>query len=162
MGTRADFWVGRESADGWLGSIAWDGYPEGITPHDAEMVRGIMGRLQHKDGEWPEGGHLFQAKTEAEFRERVERFFQYREDVTRPADGWPWPWEDSRTTDYAYVWENGRVVIYGFGALLVGDDDETYEQRCARKVEFPDMKAVQRVVLGSSRSGVIVLSVPPE
>ena len=30
MGTRADFYVGRGENAEWLGSIAWDGYPERI------------------------------------------------------------------------------------------------------------------------------------
>jgi hypothetical protein len=32
-----------------------------------------------------------------------------------PEVGWPWPWEDSNTTDYAYAWDEGRVWITYFG-----------------------------------------------
>ena len=32
MGTRADFYVGHGKDAEWLGSIAWDGYREGIPP----------------------------------------------------------------------------------------------------------------------------------
>jgi hypothetical protein len=30
MGTRADFYVGRGETAEYLGSIAWDGYPDGL------------------------------------------------------------------------------------------------------------------------------------
>ena len=30
MGTRADFYIGRGATAEWIGSIAWDGYPDGI------------------------------------------------------------------------------------------------------------------------------------
>ena len=76
MGTRADFYMGRGPDAEWIGSIAWDGYPEGITP---------------KGGKWPDGAHLFDAQTEEEYRERLEDYFERREDVSRPEHGWPWP-----------------------------------------------------------------------
>jgi hypothetical protein len=31
MGTRADFYVGKGKKSEWIGSIAWDGYPQGIS-----------------------------------------------------------------------------------------------------------------------------------
>lgn len=31
MGTIADFYVGRGPKAEWIGSIAWDGYPDGIV-----------------------------------------------------------------------------------------------------------------------------------
>ena len=38
MGTRADFYVGKGKDSEWLGSIAWDWYPDGIPDNilDAE------------------------------------------------------------------------------------------------------------------------------
>jgi hypothetical protein len=80
MGTRADFYVGRGPNAEWIGSIAFDGYPDGITMKTEEKLPWPEGQ-EHID--WPEGKHLFDATTEAEFRERVERFFQYRDDATR-------------------------------------------------------------------------------
>lgn len=38
MGTRADFYVGRGTEAEWIGSIALDGYPDGI-PDDGLVVR---------------------------------------------------------------------------------------------------------------------------
>ena len=96
MGTRADFYVGKGSDAEWIGSIAWDGYPEGIAPR------------------------IFTAKTEKTYRKRVEAFFENdRNDVTRPKDGWPWPWEDSCTTDYAYTFHKGKVYVSSFGARYI-------------------------------------------
>lgn len=158
MGTRVDFWVGRDSPDGWLGSAAFDGYPEGITPTLGEKVpMWPGGPLRSKRGKWPEGAHLLDAKTEDEFRARVEQFFKHREDVTRPERGWPWPWEDSCTTDYAYVFENGSVGIYCFGHPVprVPSDDEDNDERTP-KAQFPNMETRKNVTFGP-RSGLIVM-----
>lgn len=88
MGTRADFYIGKGQEAEWLGSVAWDGY------------------------EWedPESD-LMKAKTADEFRTAVLAIQSERDDFTTPADGWPWPWDDSNTTDYAYVFHNGSVEI---------------------------------------------------
>jgi hypothetical protein len=31
MGTRADFYIGCGRDSEWIGSIAWDGYPDGLS-----------------------------------------------------------------------------------------------------------------------------------
>jgi hypothetical protein len=155
MGTRADFYVGRGKDAEWIGSIAWDGYPDGITPNDAEMeplYRG--GPMRHKDAEWPTGAHLFDAATEAEYRQRVERFFQHRDDVTRPADGWPWPWETSRLTDYAYAFDGGTVYATDGRSWWPAHEEEPDEDADGG-VEFPDMSARKATTYGP-RSGLIV------
>lgn len=90
MGTRADFYVGRGVTAEWLGSITWDGHPTSIA-HE-----------------------ILEAQSEEAFRTAVETSFASRGDVTRPADGWPWPWEDSRMTDYAYAFDE-KVWISRFG-----------------------------------------------
>lgn len=160
MGTRADFYVGRGQDAEWIGSIAWDGYPDGITPKEAETEPSYGGRLRHKDGTWPEGAHLFDATTEEEYRVRVERFFQYRDDVTRPADGWPWPWGDSNTTDYAYAFDGtvwGTCFGNGWWPAHAEPNDEADDEAAHRQpVTFPDMSARKAVTYGP-RSGLIVL-----
>jgi hypothetical protein len=89
MGTRADFYVAHSETDlEWLGSIGWDGY-------DVDDI----GTSEDKQ----------------DFRQRVSRFLDSRKDATMPANGWPWPWRDSRLTDYAYVWVDGKGVIYRYG-----------------------------------------------
>lgn len=95
MGTRADFYIGTGEKAEWLGSIAWDGYPEGI----AKEVR--------------------EATTEEEYRKALSDFFKSRDDATLPEMGWPWPWNDSNTTDHAYTFVNETVKVNCFGSLLV-------------------------------------------
>lgn len=121
MGTRADFYVGRGQKADWLGSIAWDGFRDSL-PDD-----------------------LFEVKTEEDWRVRVTGFITSREDGTLPKDGWPWPWEDSNTTDRAYSFVDGKAIE------LETDGSE----------EFPNMKDRQRVTFGK-RSGTMMLYSPPK
>src|SRR3954471_20378009 len=89
MGTRADFYVGRGKDAEWLGSIAWDGYtiPDSIR----------------------------RAKERGAYRKAVKRFLATRRDASLPKDGWPWPWDDSGTTDYAYAFDKKRTYASVFG-----------------------------------------------
>lgn len=134
MGTRADFYIRKDKDMEWLGSIGWDGYPGGI---DKTVVY---------------------AATEEGFRRCVDHFFSQRKDVTLPDRGWPWPWEDSRTTDYAYIFEKDRVMASCFGyplfdpveALRKEEDDseaESEEGEDEVKMEgyFPNMKDRQNI-----------------
>src|ERR1043166_943179 len=120
MGTRADFYVGITTDAEWLGSIAYDGYPDGI---DASILS---------------------ATTEAEYRARVAAFIASRDHGTKPDDGWAWPWEDSNLTDFAYGFADGAVLANRFGRGWVpwtvadGDPDtdvarQAYNERPDRK-----------------------------
>lgn len=60
VGTRADFYIGRGETAEWIGSIAFDGYPEGVD--DAVLT----------------------AKNEADYRAAVKDFFATRDDATLP------------------------------------------------------------------------------
>lgn len=131
MGTRADFYMGRGESAEWLGSIAWDGYPPGI------------------------GGGLLAVTTETAWREGVTAFLAKREDATKPEDGWPWPWEDSRTTDYAYAFDGDRVWASGFGGAWFEAVHEEPEGDSPKVAVFPDMTKRQRVAYGR-RSGTII------
>jgi hypothetical protein len=140
MGTRADFYVQAPTGLEWLGSIAWDGYPDGI---DAPVMA---------------------AKSADEFRAALTYFFAKRDDVTLPEQGWPWPWNTSDTTDYGYVLIEGRGVFYsGFGGEFYAADsepDEDGEHMPAADVafEYPDMADRKNVARGSDRSGVMIFS----
>lgn len=125
MGTRADFYIGRGAKAEWIGSVAWDGY------------------------QWAEDPtcEIASARTEEEFVAAVTAEFRDRKDVTLPADGWPWPWNDSNTTDYAYCFDEGGVHAYCFGVLRGTDGP---------KATWPDMSDVKNVTYGP-RSGVIVI-----
>lgn len=138
MGTRADFYIGRGENAEWLGSTAWDGYPDGFkdTP-------------------------LLGAADEATYRAEVAALGT-REDFTAPEKGWPWPWIDSRTTDYAYAFDGGKVWCSSFGHpwFIATEVEPEYEEiEDDAKVAFPNMKSRQNVTLGK-RSGVTIISVP--
>lgn len=135
MGTRADFYVGRGLNAEWIGSIAWDGFPD-------DMPKKIM---------W--------AKTESKFREAVKSFLNTREDATFPEDGWPWPWATSQTTDFSYVLDEGKIHVFCFGKLQAVNPKGHYDDAESTKSLFPDMADFkQREKLGP-HSGVLVLGV---
>ncbi len=147
MGTRADYYVGRGPTAEWLGSIAWD-------------------------GDWP-GDGVLEATTEADFRHAVATEFASREDGTTPTMGWPWPWNDSRTTDVAYAFDGGRVWKSEFGrawhdpAARAAErrewTDEQYEEAYKAEAKLGDhevtnMRDRKKVTYGP-RSGVHILVV---
>lgn len=136
MGTRADFYMGRGAEAEWLGSIAWDGYPR----PKAKEFRSLVS-----------------ATTKEEWRKSVAELLDGREDATLPADGWPWPWDDSRTTDYAYAFDDGKVHASCFGHAwfdpLTDPDDESMDGD--KVAVFPHMKDKANVTLGR-RSGLLV------
>lgn len=153
MGTRADFYVGRGPDAEWLGSIAWDGYPD----------RGDIKQM------------LLTSLTEQEWREKVSSFLAENDDATMPEHGWPWPWEDSNTTDYAYTFEGSETWFCCFGSPWykgsqqpmycgematpesdVWEHDPERPKPMGEKSVFPDMTDRQRVA-GGKRSGTIVV-----
>lgn len=117
MGTRADFYVGKGPDAEWLGSVGWDGY------------------------EWAEDekNPIRKAKTEEEYRAAVATMLSGRDDSTTPDRGWPWPWDTSETTDYAYYFHEGAVKWENFGG------------------EWPNMSKKKNVALGGNRSGLIII-----
>jgi len=138
MGTRADFYVGRGKTAEWVGSIAWDGYPEDKDLHP-----------------------LFRTTDEASFRAAIADLAKSRDDFTLPKDGWPWAWTDSHTTDFAYAFDGGVVWGSGFGdgwwpaASPPKNSEGTDNTVEGNTVEFPDMTAKQNVTFGS-RSGILI------
>lgn len=138
MGTRADLYIGRGESCEWLGSIAWDG------------------------GDIPES--ILACSNEEIYRDFVTAWLKTREDATFPEDGWPWPWNDSRLTDFAYTFVEGGVKIVTLGkAYTVAEyrnrdteADEPYIEIENRELYFKDMSAIQNVTFGD-RSGLIIL-----
>lgn len=133
MGTRADFYVGRGKSAEWLGSIAWDGYPGG------------------------EASKLFDKTTEDEFRAALANFAAGRDDWSSPAHGWPWPWDDSRMTDYAYAFDDGKVLASRFGRSWQIASKYDRDRNGTEIEVFPNMSERKNVTFGP-RSGVIVIS----
>lgn len=139
MGTRADFYAGRGEAAEWLGSIGYDGHP------------------------YPEhvGDAVLSAGTEEDYRAAVAARIGQHDDGTFPPMGWPWPWRDSRTTDYAYAWDAGEVWACRFGhrwyrpafeAAPAREDDEE------KQTVFPDMTGRRHIAWGP-RSGLLVFRI---
>lgn len=139
MGTRADFYIHKDGKTEWLGSVAMDGY-------DVYEING-EGKSDRTKATYA----LKRARTEDEFRAALIDYFETRDDVTTQDHGWPWPWDDSKTTDFAYVFRMDRseVEAYSFGECAC----------CGRApaFEWPDMSARKNVTLGP-RSGLIVLT----
>lgn len=142
MGTRADFYVGKE----WIGSLAFDGY----------RIHEMQEDHSHKSEDNLCCWRIKTATTEAEFRDAVHHLGLVNEDWTKPEQGWPWPWEDSRTTDRAYVFDGAKTVAYAWGKEIVPGDDEAEGPEPSEG--WPDMSSVQNVVVGTKRDGVIVVS----
>lgn len=135
MGTRADFYVGRGKSAEWLGSIAWDGYPKGIDKQ------------------------LLDCTGEAAYRHAVKAFLT-KNDGILPEAGWPWPWEDSFTTDYAYAFENEKVWATD-GPLWFDPTVPVPDLRAPRKkVVFPNMKSRKQHADKLGISGMMILRAP--
>lgn len=144
MGTRADFYVGRGPEAEWLGSVAMDG--------------GLWGWAGD-----PAHGPVVASATEEEYRANVERVLVACDHSTRPEQGWPWPWDNSLTSDYAYAFDGGQVWAHGSGwfvpwkdgAMVEEPDEEEFKGQ--PKATFPDMTATKNVTF-DRRSGLIVIS----
>lgn len=142
MGTRADFYIGVGKEAEWLGSIAWDGNPESVAPGlHLDVVPDIA--------------------SDADWRETVAAFLASRDDATLPDRGWPWPWDDSGTTDYTYTWTpDSPVLVSNYGSpylplkAALADDDNEWPG--GPDEEFPDMSSRKNVRLDEG-SGLIFI-----
>ena len=135
MGTRADFYIGEGEQAEWIGSIAWDGYPEGID----KMV--------------------LVARTIDQYKQAVQQFLGRRTDATVSTQGWPWPWDNSLLTDYTYCFVGHKVLAWTFGRGPFDpqvDQEPVSDEKIGR---FPDMSAIKNVAYGQ-RSGLTIVSVP--
>jgi hypothetical protein len=136
MGTRADFYIGRGEQAEWLGSVSYDDYPRGV---------------------------IDDAKTAADaetFRVAVGNFIAGRDDGTTPEMGWPWPWENSQTTDYAYALDDGKVWASRFGGpwfVATADEPDDASGTYQKSAVFPDMRDRKAVAQpGTARSGAML------
>ncbi len=141
MGTRADFYVGRE----WIGSLAFDGYR--------------IHEMKDEHASHNEDSRCCQrikcATSEEDYRAAVRDLLDINDDATKPDQGWPWPWEDSRTTDRAYVFDGSKVRFYAWGKEFdPADEDDASNDDPEIDGGWPDMTSQQSVTLGQ-RSGLI-------
>ena len=135
MGARADFYVGSGDKAEWLGSVAWDGYEWDEKPDCA----------------------LMKATDADAFRDAVSAALDGRDDATLPAQGWPWPWDDSNITDYAYMLVDGVVKAYYFGRETFINEAGEHDAHEDKTADFPNMKALKNFTMGK-RSGVMVFT----
>lgn len=149
MGTRADFYIGRGEQAEWLGSTAFDGYPEGVAQFVDDKGMATRGE--------PQNSPILTAAEEKKYRDAVASFLAADDYSTTPDQGWPWPWEDSRTTDYSYAFEDGKVWACCFGHRWFDPlQPEPEDDDPAKECLFPNMKERQKVTLGG-RSGLMVI-----
>ena len=143
MGTRADFYIGKGLDSVWLGSIGMDGDPGNVADELS-----------------------FSAKTpiadEDDWVESVAVVFRGHTEHTLPERGWPWPWDDSNTTDYAYTLDQGRVWASNFGCewrplenYLFDDYSETLNALPSKIEIFPDMSKIQNIRYDSGNAPMI-------
>lgn len=122
MGSKADFYVGRGTDAEWIGSIAWDGLPAAMPPT-------LVGALD-----------------EDTYRKEVDDLLSKRGDALKAEDGWPWPWDTSHGTKYAYAFDGGRVWTCCYGsswwqATHPEPDHTSLKRKAAR---FPSMALVKK------------------
>jgi hypothetical protein len=138
MGTRADFYVDNRGDMTWLASMFKDAHPWNIPIIVLAQVNPTMF-----------AEHLFDWLDESAI--------DYQDTE------WPWPWEDSRLTDYSYIMddERGKVVAYSmkekiiFDPLIVSVGEDLKTAKIASAVpNFPRLgvgygpessKAIQRI-----------------
>lgn len=130
MGTRADFYVRMPGGLKWHGSVSYDG---GDVAYDEDGPAAAVRK----------------ATTADEFTAALDAYYHSAHGVrlASKGDGWPWPWNNSLTTDYAYVFDGDRVRIFN------GAEDE-HENKA--DFEWPDMSKIANVTDG----GFMILSVP--
>lgn len=148
MGTRCDFYVMDESKKlEWVGSYGWDGNPSGV-PKDINFDK-----IDREDN----------------FIYNVKTFLKEHEGYIVGKDGWPWPWDNSCTTDYTYIFYKGKIYVSNYGSKLIEyndylkyeeDIDDENEEVLSKiiislDIKFPDMSKIKNVDLGKS-SGTMV------
>ena len=123
MGTRADFYIGIREPK-WIGSISKDGFPWSIPCEILIQKNVIM------------------------YEELVYDFLRLKDGVIRiDGDKWPWPWEDSRMSDYSYLFANQSGIVYAysmvekfmFNPLKIVQGDDLNQARVVIPINFPKM-----------------------
>lgn len=130
MGSKADFYLGRGHDAVWMGSIGWDGLPEGIP------------------------SNIRFATTEQEYKDNVSQFLAVRGDGVTPEQGWPWTWANSSNTNYAYAFYKDEVWVSCWGSswFRAQEDEPDHRTLTSKIAKFPDMSLHRKMqVEGDSR-----------
>lgn len=123
MGTRADFYIGIRDPK-WIGSIYQDGIPWNIPCKILVQNNAVM------------------------FEETVVEFLMKKKAVIESmGHPWPWPWEDSRMSDYSYLFSKAYGAVYAysmtekiyFHPLRIMQGDDLNQARIMIKANFPKM-----------------------
>jgi len=135
MANKADFYVGDGPTAEWVGSVAWDGYRDGLPARVRE------------------------AETEEEYREAVSAFLSGRADAVTPEKGWPWPWDDSRGTNYAYAFRKGKVMGSCHGSSWWDARKEEPDHTTLRRgvARFPDMALAKKMTSSPTGEGILIV-----
>lgn len=142
MGTRADFYIKEKEKTIFLGSTLWDGYPNGII----------------------EDYKILSIKNDKDFKSKISKMIVEKEGNLGK---WCFPWDDSKTTDYTYIFncEDNKIYAscYGSKPILLenykGDEfEDDYDKEKSKKLkkldfEFPDMRDKYE----KGKSGFIIL-----
>ena len=123
MGSRADFYIGIKEPK-WIGSINQDGHPWHIPCKLLVQISSTM------------------------YEEITVEFLMARAGyIESHGDEWPWPWEDSRMTDYSYIFKRDmdRVIAYSmtdrelFDPLKIKQGEDMFEASIPFIIKFPLM-----------------------
>jgi hypothetical protein len=124
MGSKADFYMGRGIESEWLGSIQWDGMPASI----------------------PSG--IINANLEETYREEVDSFLVIRGDGVHADAGWPWKWDTSHGTKYAYAFDTKTCCVmascFGSSWWLASKTEPEHTTLKRKAASFPDMAMAKK------------------
>jgi hypothetical protein len=80
--TRGDFYIGQGPESNWIGSITHDAFPQNIPLDILICINPTL------------------------YEELVVEFIEKMNGIIKTnGQGWPWPWHDSKLTDYSYIFE---------------------------------------------------------
>ncbi len=88
MGTKADFYIKSGDALEWQGSLEWDCNEE-LIPDE-----------------------IVQSSCKEEFIINLENALKIRKGFHPLETGWPWLWNTSKQTDYAYILVEEKGTVY--------------------------------------------------
>jgi hypothetical protein len=96
----------------------------------------------YPEGKW--AAFVLKADSEPAYREAVAKMLSECEHGTTPDRGWPWPWDDSHTTDCAYAFDAGKVWIASWGKCWLDKAVTPADSPCGGPYLLDDRRELQR------------------
>lgn len=119
MGTRSDYYIKKGSEHEWVGSLEFDGdrvaHPKRMKGKTWRLDRELVATI-HKARTPKAFRRAVRAFMDHEWNRLIDENYNPTSAVFYPEGGWPWLWPTSATTDYAYVFEDGDLRVFGYGA----------------------------------------------